>query len=205
VYRGVPAGVIGQARIALAIVLIIGLEAIYRVIIQCRTSQSTLVSLCRLISSTSVLFGILSLLATHVWIGSKIACAIVGFVLPVVLSGKDNLRSWIPSEDAPLPRQSATRPALMPQFPVIFIIIKTVCSLLRYLVCKSSHLRRADRNFASRYVIHANRGPRYFPDPSAYGTASEGRHAPLCKRSTVWTAARAWKMVAGRASEPYLP
>lgn len=134
VYRGLPVGVIALARFALAIVLIIGLGAIYRVVIQRRARPSTLVSLCRVVSGVSILFAIFSLLVTHIWIGSKIACAIVGSLLPVALSGKDNLRDWMPSEDAPLPQQSAARPALMPQLPVIFIIIKTVCSLLRYLV-----------------------------------------------------------------------
>ncbi len=134
VYRGLPAGVIGLARFALAIVLIIGLGAIYRVIIQRRTRPSTLVGLCRIVSGASVLFGILSLLATHIWIGSKIAGAIVGFLLPVMLPWKEYLRGWMPSEDAPLPQQSTARPALMLQLPLIFIIIKIGCSLLRYLV-----------------------------------------------------------------------
>lgn len=43
--------------------------------------------------------------------------------------------------------------------------------------------------YASRYVIHANRRLRYFPEPDAYGPVSRGRPAPLWKRSTVWAAA----------------
>jgi hypothetical protein len=43
--------------------------------------------------------------------------------------------------------------------------------------------------YASRYVIHANRRLRYFPEPDAYGKAARGRRAPLWKRSTVWAAA----------------
>jgi hypothetical protein len=42
--------------------------------------------------------------------------------------------------------------------------------------------------YASRYVIHANRRLRYFPEPDAYGI-NAGRRAPLWKRSTVWAAA----------------
>jgi hypothetical protein len=43
--------------------------------------------------------------------------------------------------------------------------------------------------YASRYVIHANRRLRYFPEPDAHGTTAKGRPAPLWKRSTVWAAA----------------
>jgi hypothetical protein len=43
--------------------------------------------------------------------------------------------------------------------------------------------------YASRYVIHANRRQRYFPEPDAYGKTGKGRTAPLWKRSTVWAAA----------------
>lgn len=134
VYRGLPSGVIGLGRFALAIVLIIGLAAIYRVIIQRRTRPSTLVGLCRIVSCASVVFGMLSLLATHIWIGSKIAGATIGVLLPVMLPWKKYLRGWMPSEDAPLPQQSIALPALIPQLPLIFIIIKIGCSLLRYLV-----------------------------------------------------------------------
>lgn len=43
--------------------------------------------------------------------------------------------------------------------------------------------------YASRYVIHANRRLGYFPEPDAYRKAARGRRAPLWKRSTVWAAA----------------
>jgi hypothetical protein len=43
--------------------------------------------------------------------------------------------------------------------------------------------------YASRRVIHANRRLGYFPEPDAYGTARNGRPAPLWKRSTVWAVA----------------
>jgi hypothetical protein len=43
--------------------------------------------------------------------------------------------------------------------------------------------------YASRYVIHANRRLGYFPKPDAHGKAARGRRAPLWKRSTVWAAA----------------
>jgi hypothetical protein len=43
--------------------------------------------------------------------------------------------------------------------------------------------------YASRRVIHANRRLGYFPEPDAYGTARNGRRAPLWKRSTVWAVA----------------
>ena len=75
VYRGLPAGVIGLVRFALAIMLIIGLGAIYRVITRRRTRPSTLTGLCRVISGASILFGILSLLTAHIWIGSKVGLA----------------------------------------------------------------------------------------------------------------------------------
>ena len=43
--------------------------------------------------------------------------------------------------------------------------------------------------YANRHVIHANRRLGYFTEPDAYGTTSEGRTAPLWKRSTVWAVA----------------
>ena len=44
--------------------------------------------------------------------------------------------------------------------------------------------------YSSRYVIHANRRLGYFPEPDAYGKATQGRNAPLWKRSTVWARRR---------------
>lgn len=43
--------------------------------------------------------------------------------------------------------------------------------------------------YASRRVIHANRRLGCFPQPDSYGTARNGRPAPLWKRSAVWAVA----------------
>ena len=51
--------------------------------------------------------------------------------------------------------------------------------------------------YANRYVIHANRRLRHFPEPDAYGKAARGRRAPLWKRSTVWVAADSRQGVGG--------
>jgi hypothetical protein len=52
--------------------------------------------------------------------------------------------------------------------------------------------------YASRYVIHANRRLRYFPEPDAHGTTAKGRPAPPHSGSALPsgprpTAARAWE------------
>jgi hypothetical protein len=43
--------------------------------------------------------------------------------------------------------------------------------------------------YKGRSVIHSLRALGYFPEPDAYGVASNGRRAPLWKRSTVLAAA----------------
>ena len=84
----------------------------------------------------------------------------------------------------------------------------------RYLRGKIESLTRVDRSgdpddlvdaaeaarmlgYANRYVIHANRRLRHFPEPDAYGKAARGRRAPLWKRSTVWVAADSRQGVGG--------
>ena len=52
--------------------------------------------------------------------------------------------------------------------------------------------------YKGRDVIHANRRLGYFPEPDAYGRASNGRRAPLWKRSTVWAFANGRERGGGR-------
>jgi hypothetical protein len=61
--------------------------------------------------------------------------------------------------------------------------------------------------YAGRDVIHASRSLGYFPEPDAWGTASNGRRSPRWKRSTVWAAAAARTGPAGghRAGTPGAP
>lgn len=51
--------------------------------------------------------------------------------------------------------------------------------------------------WSGRDVVHHNRRLGYFPEPDAWGTASNGRPAPLWRRSTVWAAAGTRKGMGG--------
>lgn len=58
--------------------------------------------------------------------------------------------------------------------------------------------------YANRQVVHASRHLGYIPAPDGHGKASNGREAPLWKRSTIWAAADG-RVGIGGSREPRTP
>ena len=131
VYRGLPGGPLGLARVSLALVLAVGFSSMYRLIIRRQTRRSTLARLRLAVSSLSVLFGLVSLFVTHVFIITRLGFGLFAFYLPVLLSG-DTIGpgGWLPAEDAALPPEPAVSPALAPRLPFMFILIMVGVGML---------------------------------------------------------------------------
>jgi hypothetical protein len=140
-FRGLPGGVIGVIRTALALTIAIGLGIIYRLIVRRQSRLATITRLRRALFGVCVLFGVLSLPASNVEERSRAFSAFMGFLYPVglvlLLSSLEKLNGWLsdwlPAADTPLPAQSAARPPLAPQLPLIFIALWVGCVLLRLL------------------------------------------------------------------------
>lgn len=134
-YRS-PLSGINLPRLASALILAVSMWAFYRLIVLRKTRLRVLRLLFLPATGISIMFGILSLLATDILIVSKVFSVLIGFSLPVMLWASlrlvGTLTAWLPDEAAPLPRQPALPPALSGQLPLVLILVKVICAALHY-------------------------------------------------------------------------
>jgi len=136
-YPSQPDSGINLPRIALALILAVNMWAFYRLIVLRRTRFQVLRFLFLSASGASILYGILSLLATGILMVSKVYSVLIGFSLPIMLwtslSFVGTHTAWLPDEAAALPRQPALPPAVAGQLPLILILVKVICAVLHYV------------------------------------------------------------------------